>query len=227
MFSASVGFLDGALHGTTDSFNRWGGGFACALVQRKLASLDTLEVTKTNTTTVKCSSNEWVLLASLPSEAARQPGGSTSGGRTSDAAVQFLWRQEGRWGPPSRVEGGQDGDQHIGRAHALQVCTITLNSNVVLRVRVKLRHAIPRPRAVALGLVDCLVRSTVEMAFRNLLRRSRRPLRPPPAFLFLLRTMSDSALLQGATLVNAQGETRAGESLGASGRVLALYFAVR
>jgi hypothetical protein len=39
--------------------------------------------------------------------------------------------------------------------------------------------------------------------------------------------MSDSALLQGATLVNAQGETRAGEALGTSGRVLALYFAVR
>lgn len=39
--------------------------------------------------------------------------------------------------------------------------------------------------------------------------------------------MSDSALLQGATLVNAKGETRAGEELGAAGRVLALYFAVR
>lgn len=35
-----------------------------------------------------------------------------------------------------------------------------------------------------------------------------------------------SLLLQGATLSNAQGETRAGEELGQD-RVLALYFAVR
>lgn len=42
------------------------------------------------------------------------------------------------------------------------------------------------------------------------------------------RFMSSSAsFLQGATVVNATGETRAGESLGADGRVLALYFAVR
>ncbi|RLN94820.1 hypothetical protein BBJ28_00019208 [Nothophytophthora sp. Chile5] len=65
-------------------------------------------------------------------------------------------------------------------------------------------------------------------AFVNLRRRSpAHLLRTAPYRSTRLQSTMSQTLLQGVTLVNAQGDSIQGEELGQDGKALALYFAVR